>query len=494
MNKVMLINPPVRIYGASTDFITYFPIGLLSISAMVKDICDLKIFDCLITDFEIRKTKDFTVYGTPPEKIKKAIIDFKPDIVGISIPFSTQADSAIAICNICKDANPNTIVLFGGPDASVRYKYLLEETQCDFCVVGEGEKTFHEFVKNYNSRLLLKDIEGLAYKIDGVIHFKPREFLENLDELPFPAYEIIDIESYLSNKYLYGERSSLKHSISMITSRGCPYSCIFCSIKLHMGRKYRCHSPDYVLHHIRFLMENYGITNFHFEDDNISLDKNRFEQILDGIITGNLNIKWDTPNGIRADTLDISLLKKIKRSGCEEITLGIESGNQYVLNNIIKKNTSLDYALSIIQQSKALELKANAFYIIGFPQETIENMKETISLALNTYKKYDVLPVMHIATPLYGTELYDICIKEKLIKEDLAAKDLAMATQILGEPLISSAVFSIEDIKKLARHYLLKLYLLRFQKEFLINMAKHPISTFTKIIIRLKRLIEAYFG
>ncbi|MEK9165827.1 MAG: cobalamin-dependent protein, partial [Patescibacteria group bacterium] len=445
---------------------------------MVKDTCDLKIFDCLVTDFEIRKSNSFTVYGTPSEKIKNTITDFKPDILGISIPFSTQIDSAIDICNICKDASPDTIVVFGGPHASVRYKSLLEETACDFCVIGEGEKTFYEFVKNYNSKLPLKDIEGLAYKMDGEIHFKPRKFLEDLDELPFPAYETINMDSYLNNKYLYGQRSSLSNSISMITSRGCPYSCIFCSIKLHMGRKYRFHSPGYVLRHIKFLMENYGISNFHFEDDNISLDKHRFEQILDGIITGSLNIKWDTPNGVRADTLDGNLLKKIKRSGCEEITLGIESGNQYVVNSIIKKNISLDYMLFIIKQCKALKLKVNAFYVIGFPQETIENMKETISLALDMYKRYDVLPVMHIATPLYGTELYNICIENKLIKENLTAKDFSMATQILGEPLISSTTFKREDIKKLARNYLLRLYLFRFQKEFLAYMFKHPLATF----------------
>ena len=234
----MLINPPVRLYDPSMEFATYLPTGLLSVAAMVKDICELRIFDCLITDFEIKKIGDFALYGTPFEKVKTAIEGFNPDIIGISAPFSTQSENAKAIARICKEVNPGTIVLFGGPDASVRYELLLKEGFCDFCAVGEGEKTFFEFVKNFNSKSPLEGIEGLAYKVEDEILYKPRRFMENLDELPFPAYDLIDMNVYLKNKYLYGSRSYLKNSVAIITSRGCPFNCVFCSIKLHMGKIY----------------------------------------------------------------------------------------------------------------------------------------------------------------------------------------------------------------------------------------------------------------
>ena len=150
MTRVMLINPPVRLYNPSAEFTTYFPIGLLSIAGSIRNIAELKILDCLITDFEIKKERDFTLYGTPPEKIKAAIKSFNPDIIGISIPFSTQANNARAVSRIAKEAAPGAVVVFGGPDASIRYEALLKETPCDFCVIGEGEETFFEFVKRFN--------------------------------------------------------------------------------------------------------------------------------------------------------------------------------------------------------------------------------------------------------------------------------------------------------------------------------------------------------
>ncbi|MDD5174093.1 MAG: cobalamin-dependent protein [Candidatus Omnitrophica bacterium] len=476
MTKVLLINPFVKEYDLSGGIITYIPIGLLSLASAIRGICDLKILDCLRDSCETRRTRDFILYGTPVERIKEIIRDFSPDIVGISIPFSAQSDNAKTICGICKELDPKITVVFGGPDASVNYSRLLKETLCDFCVVGEGEETFFEFVKKFNSGSSLESIEGLAYKKDGKIYYKPREFLCELDKLPFPAYDLIDIKAYLRDKNLYRDRSIIKNSISMVTSRGCPFDCVFCSIRKHMGHVYRYHSPDYVIRHLRFIIKNYGITNFHFEDDNISLDKKRFEKILDGIIENGFKLQWDVPNGLRADTLDFNLLKKIKRSGCKKLTIAIESGNQNVLDNIIKKRLSLDYVIDVVKNCKKLRILASSFYVIGFPGESIKNMKETLGLALRLLKEYDILPCLLIATPLYGTELYEICEKNGYIKKDLTDKDFATGTQVYGNPLISTKDFTGEDVKNLARDYLSTL-----KKELIIYAFKHPLFLFKKI-------------
>jgi len=470
MIKVMLINPPQTYFSQSAGFSVYFPLSLLSVATVIKDICKVKIFDCLVTDFEVKKIKDFTLFGTPIEKIKSAIEDFNPDITGISIPFSAQLENAVIVSRICKEINPEMTVVFGGPHASVGYKSLLKEGLCDFCVVGEGEKTFFELVKKTNSKSSLKGIEGLASKGGDNICYKPRKFIEDLDELPLPAYELINVEDYLKSPYLYINRSRIhKNSISIITSRGCPYNCVFCSIRLHMGQKFRYHSPGYVIQHLKFLIERYGITNFHFEDDNISFNRARFEQILDEIIDKGLKIRWDTPNGVRADTLNFDLLKKIKRSGCKELTIAIESGNQHVLDYIIKKKTSLDKMLNVVKYCKELRIKISAFYVIGFPGETIKNMKETINLALKLFRSYDVIPCLYVATPLYGTELYDICIEKDIIKENMTGKDFSTATQIYGEPMIYTEDFSKDDIKNL-----LHCYKGGYKKELIIYYIKHP--------------------
>ncbi|VVB75977.1 B12 binding domain protein [Candidatus Tiddalikarchaeum anstoanum] len=477
MPRVLLINPPQKYFGSSRMFNVYFPIGLLYVGAMIKKICDVKILDCLVTDFEILKKKEYTLYGTSFKRIKEIIKNENPDIVGISIPFSAQSEQAIKISRICKEVNPKIIVIFGGPDASVRYDMLLKEKTCDFCVVGEGEETFFEVVKKFSSKQNLYNIEGLAYKKDKKIQYKARPFIKNLDSLPLPAYDLININDYLKNKYLYATRGDLgKKSISIITSRGCPFNCVFCSIKLHMGNGWRANSPDYVINHLKLCINKLGIRNFHFEDDNFSLDRKRFEAILDKIIENKLNIKWDVPNGLRADSLDYNLLKKMKKSGCKMIKIAIESGNQYVLDKIIKKNLSLKKVLEVVKDCKKLKIVLIAFYVVGLPGETLDNIKETLNLAIKLLREYDCYPYVSVATPLYGTELYNICVKNKIIKK-MNDKDFATATQIDGNHPISTKEFSKDDLDKALKEYKSEL-----KKEMVKYFLRHPGIALDKLI------------
>ncbi len=452
--KVLLINPPQRYVAKALGFNVYFPLSLLYISAMVKDLCAIRILDCLVTDFEITESGGFCLYGTSFDNIKNAIADFSPDVVGITIPFTTQSKNAKQISRICRQIDPDIKVVFGGPHASVKYEQLLAEDLCDYCVIGEGELTFKEFMEKLTSRSNLFDIEGLAYKKNGKIEYMSRKPLDDLDELPFPAYDLINADDYLNSPYLYKSRSSIPgKSISMITSRGCPFNCVFCSIMLHMGKKYRYHSSDYVIRHLRYCIEELGISSFHFEDDNVSFKGHRFEALLDKIIKNKLDIRWDTPNGIRADTLNYRILEKIKKTGCVGLQIAIESGNQRVLDEVIKKDTSLEDVLKIVEQCAELKIKLCAFYVIGFPGETLAEIKDTVALALRLFKTYNVVPIMLFATPLYGTELYQTCVEMGIIDETLSDEDFATATMYYGEPLIFTKEFSKQDLKRLTREF-----------------------------------------
>jgi len=474
MQKVLLINPPQTFYKQSSGFSVYFPLGLLNLAAAVRDICEVSIFDCLVRDFEVRRDGGVVRYGCAFEKVRTAIREVRPNIAGVSIPFTTQAENGKRIGAICREIDPGITVVFGGPDASVRYAQLLESGLCDYCVVGEGEDTFRECIERLDAGESPRGVPGLAYRDrEGTVRFTQRAFIHDLDRLPLPAYDLVDMESYLKNPHLYRNRSHIHHrSISVITSRGCPHSCVFCSIRLHMGRRYRAHSPEYVLRHIELCMERYGIRNFHFEDDNISLDRKRFEAILDGMIERGLDIRWDTPNGIRADSLDRALLEKIKASGCARLAIGIESGNQEVLDRIIRKNTSLAYMKEVARHCRELNIRTRGFYVIGFPGETIGNIRETIELALALLRTCDVFPDMLVATPLYGTELYEICVRDGLIDGALSSEELATATQVFGNPLIETPEFTKEDIK-----LLLKSYAARRKRELLRFSLRHPLYT-----------------
>lgn|GEM_PF-2761618 len=464
------------------------PVGLLSVGAKIKDICTLMVSDCSAADFQKKKEEDYFIYGTPVDKIEKMIKSFKPDIVGISVLSATQLASAVSVSDISRRINPGTKIVFGGPDPSVRYEYLLDNNYCDFCVVGEGEETFYEFVKRVNEKLSLEGISGLAYRTNGKINYSPRGFINRLDDMPLPAYELVNPGDYFNNRYFYNMRSSLKKdSMPVITSRGCPYGCIFCSVHLHMGRKYRAHTPEYVINNLKYCINNFRIRRFHFEDDNISLNRERFESILDKIIGEGLKIEWDAPNGIRADTLDFNLLKKMKAAGCKGLSIGIESGNQDVLNRIIKKDTSIAAITKVAEYCRELRIKLLGFYIIGFPGETKKNIEETINLALSLLSRFDVNPALLFAVPLYGTELYDICVKKGLIPGKLSEYDLSTASQPYGNPMITTEDFTEGYLKKTVFSYNLRLVIQLIK--YHIRLLKHGFEErFFKI--RLDRILS----
>ncbi|HSV50235.1 MAG TPA: radical SAM protein [Candidatus Acidoferrales bacterium] len=476
MTKVLLINPPMTFYDGSIGRSVYFPVGLMYLAASIRDLCQVEIFDCLLSDSE-KKDGEAITYGASPAEIRKLICEKKPDVVGISVPFTSQYKNAENIAALVKEVDPKITTVMGGPDPSVRYKDILQNSYCNFCVIGEGEQTFTEFIKNYNAHTSQECVKGLAYKKNGVVHFEPRPFNTDLDSLPFPAFDLIDMNRYLQNEFLYRNRSKIfKHSLSVFTSRGCPYGCVFCSIKLHMGNKYRAHSPEYVMKLLRLCISKYGITHFHFEDDNVSFDKKRFETILDAIISEKLDIHWDTPNGVRVDSLNYDILKKMKQSGCEQITLAIESGNQRVLDEVIKKKTKLPYILEIVRYCKELKIPANAFYVIGFPGENLAEMRETTALAVRLFREFDLVPHLMVATPLYGTELYEICVKEGLLKSNPTFEELSIATQITGNPMIATKDFSLDDIRGVIDEYKKELAAAQANKliKSPIAFIKHP--------------------
>jgi anaerobic magnesium-protoporphyrin IX monomethyl ester cyclase len=449
MTKVMLINPPQVGYKGSMPFNVYIPVGLLYIAAKIKDICNLQVLDCLVDGFEIKAQDDKTIYGTSLGIIENKIKKFNPDIVGITVPFSTQLENAIVISTICKKINNKMIVVFGGPDPTIRYEYILAKNYCDYCVVGEGEESFFEFVLNFKNKVNINNIKGVAFRENDKIHYQPREYIKDLDSIPYPNYEAVNLDQYFKHPFYYISRSIIpENSLSLITSRGCPYNCVFCSIKLHMGNKYRFHSVDYVINYIKYCIQRYQIKSFHFEDDNISYNQQRFEAILNRIINEKLNISWDTPNGIRVDSLNYNILKKIKQSGCKNLIIAIESANQYVLDNIINKKVKIKKALEIIRQCSELGIQTAAFYVIGLPGETIQNIRETLAFALELYRKYATTPYVCVATPLFGTELYQICVNRGIINKNIPEKQLAQCTQIFGEPIITTDKFNKDELKK----------------------------------------------
>ena len=239
-----------------------------------------------------------------------------------------------------------------------------------------------------------------------------------------------------------------------------------------MGKEFRAHSVDYVINHIEYVMSRYRVKNIFFEDDNMTLDTRRFEAIIDRIIEKGLKINWELPNGVRADTLNFELLEKMKKSGCRSIFFGVESGDQYVLDNIIDKRLRLQDVVRVAEMCKKLGIKSAGFYAIGFPGEKKENMMKTVELALSLKKEYDFGMHLFVATPNYGTKVYEECKKNGYIQADLTPRAFAEVRQPRGVPLIKTEDFTPLEVKEIASRAVQ-----RYKRLSVVNYIKYPKKT-----------------
>ncbi len=449
--KILLINPPQTFYPGSEPPAGNLPLGLMYIAAMLtKAGYPTEILDAFMADSLPQKNGETLSVGMPFDQIKLEIERRKPDILGISGPFTCQIENSVKVSDMAKQVNPKILTVVGGPHVTtVPVGFLEEAKSVDIAVVGEGEFIMPELAAFFEGKKALDEILGIAFRQDGKIKLNPsRDFIKNLDDLPYPAYDLVDMEKYLNSNM--GYRSFRKRAISMITSRGCPFNCCFCSVHLHMGRGFRANSANYVLNHIEYVVEKFGVKNIFFEDDNLTLDLARFEAICDGLIAKKIKIGWETPNGVRADCLNLNLLKKMKKSGCKSVFFGVESGDQQILDNVICKSLDLNRVVEVAKICKDIDLKTGAFYIIGFPGEKKENMQKTVDFALKLKRDYDVGMHLFMATPSYGTRLYEECKSKGYIQENLDWDSFAAARQPKGMPLISTPDFVPEDVKEIA--------------------------------------------
>jgi magnesium-protoporphyrin IX monomethyl ester (oxidative) cyclase len=492
--KVLLVNPPQTFYPGSDAPAGNLPLGLLYIAAVLEKAgSKVEVLDAFMTDVSIRKIGDTAEIGMPYERIAGKIKRSKPDIVGIANPFTCQVQHAIKVAKIVKEMDPDVLTVVGGPHVSaVPEEFLNEAGNVDIGVTGEGEYAMLDIVKMHEGQKKVEEIQGIVYrKDDRTLQTPTRPLIENLDELPYPAYHLVDMERYL-NPEMIEYRSFKERSVSMITSRGCPFNCVFCSVHLHMGKAFRAHSVEYVVNHIDHVVSKYRVKTIFFEDDNLTFDIKRFEAICDRLIERDIRFKWETPNGIRADYLTMNLLKKMKRSGCQSVFFGVESGDQHVLDDIISKSLDLKAVINVAKMCEEIGLNTAAFYIIGFPGEKKEDMLKTVDFALRLKREYDVGMLLHVATPSCGTRLYYECKKKGYIQENLTPRAFAEVRQTRGNPLIGTEDFTPAEVKEIA-----SMAMRRYRKTSLINYVKSPGKTLRtalgqpKIIMKYVRNIAS---
>jgi len=404
--KILFINPPFqRLKNISS---IYFPLGLGYLGAISKELgWETKIYNAeLPSSNEIltQETVDNLLQKhylyvnslqNPNHLVWKEMTQlfnfFKPDVIAITT-MTAKYSSAKYISAIAKILLPKSIVIWGGSHPTVMPEDALKLNEVDFVVRGEGETTLKLLLNSFTNNISLDEIPGISYKINGAFkHNKQNQLIENLDTIPLP----------LRNASFFPERYQDSDMSGLITSRGCPFKCGFCSAKNTWTRKVRYHSTQYSINEINSLIKTYNLKHLFFWDDSFTSNKQRTINLCNELLKNRIKTSWSCTT--RINILDNELLSHMKRAGCVNIDIGIESGSDRILKEINKNLTTLDIR-SGLKMIRNHGINVNAYFMIGFPTEKQEDLELT-KLLMNDKNMGKVL--FSIFTPYPGTELFD---------------------------------------------------------------------------------------
>jgi anaerobic magnesium-protoporphyrin IX monomethyl ester cyclase len=419
--KVFLINPcsPESNITRKERYIT---LGILYLSSFLKksghevrflDLNNEQI-NCMVEGVDFNQSEYYD------REIRKVITDFKPDLIGFSVHYSGRFHPAIEVCKMIKNDYPQIQIVIGGIHPTIFPKKILDEYDCvDFILQGESEESLVALVDNVDKKVNdYEKVDGLAYRIDGrAIVNKKINFIDNLDKIPFPDYDLVDVEKYYfdTSNWINPKGLAINLSLYILTSRSCPRQCTYCSMFIAHGPKYRMRSADNIISEIEYLYHRYNQRYFSFMDDNFTLNKKRTIEICSGILAKGLDIQFDTPNGLELNTLDEEIIDVLVETGLVKTCLAIESGSPEIRKSINKRLTQEKIFSIFNTVKKYSELSYNVFFIIGFPNETHQTLEETYQLIKQLELKNAVIS---FATPFPGTQLYNECVANNLIEID----------------------------------------------------------------------------
>jgi anaerobic magnesium-protoporphyrin IX monomethyl ester cyclase len=305
---------------------------------------------------------------------------FNPDLVGFSAA-SMEAGEADEICKMIKKEKPECVTVLGGPHASVFYDWALKDAAIDYVVIGEGEDTFPDLLETLERDGAMEKVKGIAFMRQGeLVMTESRPYIEDLDSIPFPAWDLIDWKKYSVQITMNGYCHSTPWAM-IFTTRACPYKCAYCHCIF--GKKVRKRSVENVLAEIELLVRQHGVKELHIVDDIFNIDLARAKKICDEIVARGLKVKIAFPNGIRADMMDRELIQKLKAAGCYVITYAVETASPR-LQKMIHKNLDLEYTKQVIAWTYEEGIIPQSFFMLGFPTETLEEINLTIDYALKS--------------------------------------------------------------------------------------------------------------
>ncbi len=480
IKKILLIAPPAFTFKNARDINPLPPMGLGYLASTLEAIgIEVKILDCLMNGWKHEEYVNESIVrvGSSDEDIQERIIDFNPDLIGINCQFSRQYKIYHHMFSLIKKINPMIIVVSGGPHASVCPEEVLGDDNCDYLLIGEGEESFCELIMALQKDAEITTIDGLGWKSNGTVNINPKiNMIANLDSIPLPAYHLMDLEKYFGLDASHGTRHRTRFC-PIITSRGCPAKCTFCSAHKVWGNKYRMRSVENVLEEMRLLKYKYGVEEIMFEDDNVTANPKRAKELFKRMVEEQFKFTWDTPNGAGAWSMDEEMIDLIKQSGCIGLNFPVESGSQRVLDEIIKKPLKLPRVKELIQYCRKIKLDYGMFLVMGLPGEKKCDMWRSFRFAADC-KCYN--PHISIATPYPGTKLFDECFNKNLFSKEFHLDDLFIRSFIIKT--------NEWDDRKLRRILFLGHIYLKC-----CEFRSHPIKVLKQVIKKLIKLSSGVF-
>jgi len=402
-NAILLINPGRYLYA-------YPPLGLAYLASYLEKNSKFNPAISII---------DENAKEIPELLIKKG----RPRVVGISAT-TPQIIRAHKIAKFCKRLDPKIICIIGGVHSTILPAQTLKQfPSFDLGIYGEGEQTFQELIdaiweKNFRlNKINLSQIKGVIYREDKKIKTSPRrELIAELDSIPIPNRGLFNLKYYLKPRQVI--RGVTCRATQVMSSRGCPYDCRFCSSGFMWQRRVRFHSPERFVKELKTLI-HFGFNGFYLHDDTFIANKARVVQICKILIKKNYHKKliWAAqlrPNLIR-DENDVKMLRLMKKAGCLQVEYGFESGSQRILSLLKKDSATVEQNQKAIDLTKKADLRIFGNFMIGTQGETKKEILETRKFILTNYAKLDYYQV-YPTTPYPGTAIWDICKKENLLK------------------------------------------------------------------------------
>ena len=428
--KVLFVNPPQTASKYKFMGVIAPPLGIAYMAGVLQENnIDVEILDASAEDMDFKD-------------VEKELLKRKPDLVALTA-LTPTIGRALETAQVVKETLPDAIVVMGGYHPTFNFIETLEDENVDIVIRGEGEYIMLNLVQALENQSSLHDVKGIVFedKNSKEIVVNPEApLIQDLDELPFPALNLLPMK-----KYRLLDMDT--HMTTMITTRGCPMQCSFCSSAAMHGKKIRERNVENIVDEIEYLKTNYDIDTIAFMDDTFTFKKRKVMAICDEILKRNIEIMWGCTS--RVDTLDEKLLKKMKEAGCITIFIGVESADQQQLDNMCK-NTTIAKIENAFKIAHKLKIRTIASVALGMPGDTKEIMNKTVKFVHKLKPNY---AIYSLATPYPGTRFYKEAFEKNLIK----IKDWSKYTLIT--PILETIDCSLNDMRKIQAKAFMKFYL-----------------------------------